>query len=103
MSLVPIAMGMIAIAGNKTQPTPKEQTDAINGGIIFILYGLVYFVPFALGLILPKTPVHWILGIALLLISLIPVYMTSCIFIPAAIALLVFWFKPETKAYFGRT
>jgi hypothetical protein len=28
--------------------------------------------------------------------------MTSCCFLPFLIPLLIYWLKPETKAYFGR-
>jgi hypothetical protein len=102
MSLFPILLGIIAIANNHNQPTPKEQTDAINGGILFIVLGVCFLFPYSLGLLLPKSSKHWILGLILLVLSLVPVGFTSCIFIPAAIVLLIFWFKPETKAYFGR-
>ena len=36
-------------------------------------------------------------GIVMMAIS-----MTSCCFLPFAIPLLIYWLKPETRAYFGR-
>lgn len=93
-SLVPALIGLLAIINNGSNPTPKEQNDAIEGGIILIVYGLFYFIPFILALVLPRKPGHWIFGMVLIALSSI-----SCIFLPFAIPLLFYWVKPETRAY----
>ncbi|MEP6923997.1 MAG: hypothetical protein ABI954_06010, partial [Pyrinomonadaceae bacterium] len=96
-SLIPVFIGILALVGSGSNSTPKEQSDAIVGGIMFIVYGLFYFVPYILALVVPPRPGHWVFGIILIVMSL-----TSCIFLPFAIPLLIYWVKPETKAYLGR-
>jgi hypothetical protein len=96
-SFLPIIMGILAMIGSAQEPTTKEQTDAFTGGIMFIFYGLFYLVPYGFGLILPNRPFHWIYGLLLICLG-----MTSCIFLPFAIPLLLYWIKPETKAFMGR-
>jgi len=101
-SLFWAALGLIAIFGSSNQPTLKEQNDGFNGGLMFLVFGLLFFVPYALALVLPKKPFHWILGIALIALNFIPLGFSSCVLLPSAIILLIFWLRPETKAYFGR-
>lgn len=102
-SLMPIGLGLIALLDLDNKTTPKDRQDLVNGSIMFIVYGLVYLIPYAVGLLMPRTKIHWVLGLVLLLVALIPIpSFTTCVFLPAAIVLLVFWFKPETKAYFER-
>lgn len=97
VSLVWVLMGVIAIANNGSRPTPKDQNDAILGGIMFLVYGLFYFIPYLLALFIPPKPKHWVFGIILIALALL-----SCFF-PFAVPLLIYWVKPETKAYFGRS
>lgn len=103
ISFMPVLFGLLAIIGSGSQPTAKERQDAFNGSLIIIGYGLVYILPYGLGLILPRSRFHWFFGILLLIGSLIPTGPGHFIFIPAAIVLLIFWFRSETKAYFERT
>lgn len=66
-------------------------------GVVYAIMGLVFFVAYAFGLFLPRKPWGWIVGIVLIAIG-----MTSICCLPATIPLLIFWLKPEAKAYFGR-
>ena len=102
-SLFWAVLGLIAIFGSSSQPTVKEQHDSFNGGLMFVVLGLLFFVPYIVALILPRKPFHWVLGIILIAFNLIPLGFSSCILLPSAIALLIFWLKPETKTYFGRS
>jgi hypothetical protein len=42
-------------------------------------------------------PKHWTLGLALICVGLL-----TPIFLPASIALIIFWLQPETKSYYER-
>jgi hypothetical protein len=64
---------------------------------IFIGVGLPLLVPYAIAPFLPRRSWVWIFDLVLICIGL-----TSACCLPAAIPLLIFWLKPETKVYFGR-
>jgi uncharacterized membrane protein HdeD (DUF308 family) len=67
-------------------------------GWFYVFLGIVFAAPFiAAALFLPRKPWAWILGI-----DLIALGMTFISFAPFLIALLIFWIKPETQAFFGR-
>ncbi|MFZ2653723.1 MAG: hypothetical protein WAX69_02295 [Victivallales bacterium] len=66
-------------------------------GLVLAILGVVFMVPFGIAPFLRPQPWVWIYGLVLIAIGL-----TGCATIPASIPLLIFWLKPETKAYFGR-
>jgi Na+/pantothenate symporter len=66
-------------------------------GIFYAVLGVIFFIIFAVALVLPRKPYNWIVGIVMMALG-----MTSCCFLPFLIPLLIYWIKPETKAYFGR-
>ena len=68
----------------------------ILGGIMAGLC-FAFGVPFAIAPFLPRRSWVWIYDVVLICFG-----MTSICSMPAAIPLLIFWFKPETQAYFGR-
>lgn len=72
---------------------PKH--EAVVLGVVYLAGGAVLFLPYAVAPFLPCRPWHWVYGLVLICLS-----MTSCCCLPAAIPLLVFWIKPETKAWF---
>ena len=82
------------------QPQTREYSprEMLVMGIIYAIVGAVFFLVFAVALFLPPKPYNWIVGIVLIALG-----MTSCCFLPACVPLLIFWFKPETKAFFGRS
>ena len=69
----------------------------IIGPVVFIL-GLVFFVPFLSAPFLPRKSWVWVFGLVLICIGL-----TSAFCLPASIPLLIYWLKPEMKAFYGRT
>ena len=79
-------------------PENVESTEQLITGAIYLAVGVVLLIVFALGLLLPRKPYHWIYGIVLIALGL-----TSCCLWPATIPLLIFWIKSETQAYLGRT
>jgi hypothetical protein len=66
-------------------------------GWFFTVLGLLLGIIFGIAPFLPKQPWTWIFGIVLISMG-----MTSACCLPAAIPLLIYWIKPETKAFFGR-
>jgi hypothetical protein len=66
-------------------------------GVIFVVMGLFFAVPCAAAVFLPPVPWAWIYHLVLICVG-----MTSVCCIPVCVPLLIFWIRPETKAYFGR-
>jgi MFS family permease len=96
--LLCIVMGfvfLLAAPASDRRPTSPEEARLF--GVVFMVVGLVLTIPFASGPFLPRKPWAWTFGLVLICIGL-----TSACCLPAAIPLLIFWLKPETKAYFGK-
>lgn len=66
-------------------------------GALMLVLCLALFALFAAALVLPPRPWVWIYHLVLITVG-----MTSACCLPACVALLVFWIKPEARAYFGR-
>lgn len=102
MYVVLIGVGVfMLLAGPAVAETSRNPEDAfmlpVLGGVYAGL-GLVFGVAYAVGLLMPRKPWAWIYGIVLIALG-----MTSACCIPATIPLLIFWIKPEAKAFFGRS
>lgn len=74
-----------------------ERGEIMIMGGVYAALGTVFFTVFAVALFLPPKSYNWIVGIIMIAIG-----MTSCCLWPATIPLLIYWIKPETKAFFGR-
>ena len=85
----------IAAFAPATRDSSSEENFIL--GIVYAVMGAVFFIVFAVALFLPRKPYNWIVGIVMMALG-----MTSCCFLPFLIPLLIYWIKPETKAYFGR-
>lgn len=94
--LLVIALGIFLLV---FQPPTRqyEPEEMMIAAIAYIVIGAIFFLVFAVALFLPPKPYNWIVGIVMMAIGL-----TSCCFVPFVVPLLVFWLKPETKAFFGR-
>ena len=76
---------------------PQAPVSPLPPGLLAIMLLLVLFgAVFAATAMVPYKPWGWTVGLLAICIG-----MTGCL-APAAIALLVFWLKPETKAAFCR-
>jgi uncharacterized membrane protein len=73
------------------------KTEAVVMGVVFLVMGLVFFVLFLMPFFLPQRPWVWVFDLVLICIG-----MTSACFLLACVPLLLFWVKPETKAWFGK-
>jgi hypothetical protein len=71
---------------------------ALIAGAALLLCGFTFLVLSLLPLFLRPRPWVWIYDLVIICVG-----MTSACFLPACIPLLIFWLKPETKAYFGRS
>jgi hypothetical protein len=66
-------------------------------GAAYMLLGFVFLIPTAFGPFLPAKPWAWVYGLVLICMGF-----TSCCCIPFSVPLLIYWIKPEGRAYFGR-
>jgi predicted membrane channel-forming protein YqfA (hemolysin III family) len=73
------------------------KTEAVFVGVMMLVMGLVFFVLFLMPFFLPQRPWVWVFDLVLICIG-----MTSACFLLACVPLLLFWLKPETKAWFGK-
>jgi hypothetical protein len=73
----------------------KDVSEVKIQAIALLVVGFPLMLAFGVAPFLPRKPWNWIVGIALIGIG-----MTSCCCLPACIPLLIYWLKPETKAYF---
>jgi hypothetical protein len=65
-------------------------------GLIFIGLGVALMTPYVAAPFLPRRRWVWVLGVVLIVLS-----MSGTCCLPAAIPLLIWWVKPETKEYYG--
>jgi len=99
MALLYLTMAVMGIVFMFTEPDPEmSAAEAKVMGAVILILGLVFFVPYALAPFLPRKSWVWIFGLVLICIGL-----TSACCLPACIPLLIFWLKPEMKAFYGRT
>jgi len=73
-----------------------DTTEVLIMGAVYLVMGLglaaVFLVPFVLG----RGKGAWVYALVLICLGL-----TSVCCLPATIPLLVFWIKPQTKAWYG--
>src|ERR1044072_3215925 len=95
VSVVIICTGVYVFTGlpGTLDTTPEGQTI---GAVFYIISGCIATVLYSIALFSPRKPWSWVFGVVLLAIGIV----TIC-FLPSLI-LLIFWSKPETRAYFGR-
>ena len=88
----------IVLAAMQPETQDHDRETLLIASIVYAVLGSVFFVISIVALFLPVKSYNWIAGLVMIAIG-----MTTCIFIPFLIPLLVYWIKPETKAFFGRT
>jgi hypothetical protein len=66
-------------------------------GVVFTIMGLGLAVASALPFFFSPRPWLWVYSLVLICLGL-----TSPCFLPFSIPLMIFWLKPETKAYYGK-
>ena len=100
LSFLYLAVAIFGVVLIFAQPGTREYTkeQLLIMGVLYIVLGVVFFVVAVVAMLLPPRPYNWILGLIMIILGV-----TSCCFWPICIPLLIYWFKPETKAFFGRT
>jgi hypothetical protein len=78
--------------------TELSEIEARITGVLMLVIGVALFVVCLLPLILTPRPWLWTFDLVVICLG-----MTSACFLPACIPLLIFWLKPETKRYFGKS
>lgn len=71
---------------------------AIVMGVLVLLMGLVLFAACLLPLLFSPRPWLWTYDLVIICLGL-----SSPLFLPACVPLLIFWLKPETKNHFGKS
>ena len=94
--LMLVAVGIAYLLGSVSSK-PDEPPPGVMGAI-YLVIGVPLAALFGIAPFTKPTAGTWVLHIVCIAIGL-----TSCLCMPAAIPLLIFWLKPETKAHFGRT
>ena len=75
-----------------------DMTELRIQGAIFLVVGVPLAILYFVAALLPPRPWSWVVGIVAIAFAL-----SSCCCVPVAVPLLIYWLKPETKAYFGRS
>jgi hypothetical protein len=97
--LMVITMGVAGIAlRHQLADHNNPPASILFLGIVFIGLGLPFLGAFAVAPFLPTRPWVWIYHLVLIAIG-----MTSACCLPACVPLLIYWIRPETKAYYGRS
>jgi hypothetical protein len=74
-----------------------EPLEAKLVGITFLVLAIPLAITSVLPFFLPPKPWVWVYSLVLICLG-----MTSCCFLLASVPLLLYWIKPETKAYYGK-
>lgn len=93
--LVTAVMGIVFMFAEPDRDMSAEEARIM--GVVFLILGLVFCVPYAIAPFLPRQSWVWVFGLVLICIGL-----SSLCCLPACIPLLLAWLKPEMKAFYGR-
>lgn len=87
--------GVFLLFGDALDVKPGE---AYITAAMLLVVGAPLFFGYVVALALPRKPWVWIYDLVLIALGL-----TSCLTLPFALPLLLYWLKPGAKAWFGRT
>jgi len=91
-----LASGVFFIAGLRMEG--EDRVAFLVNSVIFAAIGLPLAILCALPFFLPRKPWVWIYDLVIICIGL-----TSCCTMVASIPLLIYWLKPDVKAWFERS
>ena len=98
MYVVVAIVGVVLIVGPSASAADANEAQQLYvTGVMLLIVAIPLALVFAVAPFLPRKPWAWVYDLVL-----IGVGMTSACLLPAAIPLLIFWIKPQTKAWFGR-
>jgi hypothetical protein len=94
-----IATGVFMIIfRNEGASEQNSAGELLVMGAGFVAVGIVLSIAYGVAPFLPPAPWVWVYHLVLIGLA-----MTSACCLPLCIPLLIWWIKPETKTYFGRT
>jgi hypothetical protein len=97
--LAVVALGVLFLVVGSSlplnEPDDPSPTEMIIMGSVFCVMGGVLMLMYGIAPLLPKRKGAWIYGFVTIGIG-----MTSACTLPFCIPLLIFWLRPETKAFF---
>ena len=97
LALAVIGFGVVLLAGNPAA-LRLDPVEARVRGVWEIAAGIVLAVPFLAAPFLPRRPWVWVYDLVLIFLGV-----TACFLVPVSVALVVFWIRPKTKAFFRWT
>ncbi len=92
-----VCLGIVGLAIDPAEIDASRE-EVIIGSVVYLGCGTFMFFPYLAAPFLPRRPWVWIYDLVLICLG-----MTSCACLPICIPLLIFWIKPEVRAYFGST
>ncbi|MEZ6114942.1 MAG: hypothetical protein R3C99_28585 [Pirellulaceae bacterium] len=100
LAVAALGVGLMVMSEQVAESDPELDgpMPVILMGVVMTLVGLVFAAIFAAGPLLPRKRWVWIYGIVVIAIGL-----TSICTLPFSVFLLIFWLKPEAKAYYGHS
>ena len=90
-------LGIVFIAMD-AETLEMRPLEALLIGAVFLVMGLFFLAACALPFFFSPRPWLWVYNLVIICLG-----MTSACLLPACIPLLIFWLKPETKEYYGRS
>jgi hypothetical protein len=94
---VAVVVGVLALFWAEWADAEMSAAELLVFGGMVLALGLALAGAFAASFFLPRRPWVWVYHLVLIAIG-----MTSACCLPVTVPLLVFWIRPEVKAYFGR-
>ncbi len=95
--LFSIGFGGVVLTFNPPAPSPAR-TEGIQIAALYFFMGAASALPALLGIFIPRKPWGWTYSMILLGLS-----MLGCVCIPPAVLLLIFYLRPNVKAFYGKT
>ena len=93
-----IALGVcLAFFPDFSAKITDDENPAVTGWILLVA-GILFLVASALPFFLKPKPWVWVYDLVIICSGML----STCLIV-ASIPLLIFWIKPETKKYFGRS
>jgi hypothetical protein len=90
-----IGVGLLVLG--TVNPVNRNSGQVLAQGIVTLVVGALFTVPYAIGPFIKRKSWGWTYGIVLIGLGL-----TSCCLWPITIPLMVQWVKPEMKTIFGQ-
>ena len=95
--LVAVMGLLLLIPGLIPADTGEDALFMKVGAVMYLGFGLVFGGAFAVALATKGQSWAWVYNLVLICLGL-----TSCLFLPVCVPLMIFWLKPEVKAFYGR-